>query len=181
MTLRPSQARAGILSLAIGMGIAAAAAVGAGADAADALLEPIEARPMAPDLALPGPQGERYRLTGMRGAPVIVNFWATWCPPCRAEMPSLQRAWEALEGEGIMVLAVNVGEDAATVREFAAELSVDFPLPIDADSEATANWPVRGLPTTFVVDAEGRLAYRAEGEREWDDPALLEIVRALQP
>lgn len=150
------------------------------AKAADARLEPIEERPAAPDFTLSGPHGKRYRLSDMRGKPVIVNFWATWCPPCRAEMPALQRAWEAIEEQGIVILAINVGEDAKTVREFLAEVPVDFPLPLDTDSTVTQSWPLKGLPTTFVVDPEGRLAYRAEGERAWDDVTLLEPVRQLR-
>lgn len=181
MKLRPNVLAATALWLLLSPGIGAETA-SAAQDSKDAgaPLEPIEPRPAAPDFTLSGPHGELYRFSDMRGKPIIVNFWATWCPPCRAEMPSLQRAWEAVEEEGILILAINVGEDAATVREFLAEVPVDFPLPLDTDSEVTQGWPLKGLPTTFVVDPDGRLAYRAEGERDWDDVELLGLVRALQ-
>lgn len=133
----------------------------------------------APELDLKTPDGSPIRLADFLGKPLIVNFWATWCPPCRAEMPSFQRAWDQLEAEGIAVIAVNVGEDAATIKRFTEQSPVTFPLPMDEKSQVVQAWPVRGLPTTFVVDAKGRLAYVATGEREWDDPALLELVRAL--
>jgi peroxiredoxin len=143
-------------------------------------LTPLPERPLAPEFDLPGPGGEPYRLADWRGKPVIVNFWATWCPPCRKEMPSMQRAWEAVRDEGIVLVAINVGEDAETVQRFVTDFPVGFPLPMDERSEVVQAWPVKGLPTTFVVDPKGRLAYIATGEREWDDPALLDQVRALK-
>ncbi len=121
-----------------------------------------------------------YRLADYRGKPMILNFWATWCPPCRAEMPSLQRAHEALASEGIAVIAINVGDDADAIAEFLVNSPVSFPLPMDRDSTIAQRYPVIGLPTTFVIDAEGRLALTALGEQEWDDPALLEQVRAFK-
>jgi peroxiredoxin len=144
------------------------------------LLDPIPEQPEAPGFDLEGPDGETYRLADMRGKPVIVNFWATWCPPCRAEMPALQRAWEQLEEQGVMLVAVNVGETKEEIDAFAAQVEVDFPLPMDTEMTVSQSWPMRGLPTTFVVDPEGRLVYRAQGEREWDDPALLELVLELR-
>jgi len=136
--------------------------------------------PQAPDFALRDIEGNILRLSDLRGKVVIVNFWATWCPPCRAEMPSMQRAWETLEEEGIVLLGVNVGEDEDTIFLFTANYPVEFPLLLDQDSAVIGAWPVRGLPTTFVVDPQGRLVYRAIGGREWDDPELLALVRALQ-
>lgn len=92
----------------------------------------------------------------------------------------MQRAWLTLKQENIVMLAVNVGEGADTIFEFTGEFPVEFPLLLDRDSKVTAQWPVRGLPTTFVVDPRGRLAYRALGAREWDDPELLKALRALR-
>ncbi|MGB5831856.1 MAG: TlpA disulfide reductase family protein [Thiohalocapsa sp.] len=162
------------LSVAIFLAFALAAA------AEGPLLTAMPDQPEAPGFDLSGPDGTRSSLEAMRGKPVIVNFWATWCPPCRAEMPSMQRAWEQIEDEGILMVAVNVGEDAQTIEEFTEQLPVDFPLPMDLDSRVTQSWPMNGLPTTFVVDPDGRLAYRAQGEREWDDATLLDLVRALR-
>lgn len=92
----------------------------------------------------------------------------------------MQRAWEQVREEGIALIAINVGEDRDTIERFTQSHPIDFPLPMDLDSKVVQSWPVKGLPTTFVVDAQGRLAYRAEGEREWDDPTLLDQVRALK-
>jgi peroxiredoxin len=158
----------------------APAAVAADVSAEIPLLERVPANSEAPDFDLPDPDGNRHRLADMRGKPIIVNFWATWCPPCRAEMPSMQRAWVDLADEDILLVAINVGEDAETVRGFRDAIGLNFPLPLDIDSEVAPRWPMRGLPTTFVVDPSGRIVYKAEGEREWDDPALLALIRALR-
>jgi peroxiredoxin len=157
-----------------------AAAVSAGGGPGGKGLEALADRPPAPGFDLPDPKGQQIRLSDYAGKPLIVNFWATWCPPCRAEMPSLQRAWEQVRGDGIELVAINVGESEGTIQRFLEQVSVDFPLPMDRDSEVVQAWPVRGLPTTFVIDPQGRLAYKAAGEREWDDASLLEMVRALK-
>ena len=137
-------------------------------------------RVAAPEFDLAEPSGQRIRLSDFRGKPLIVNFWATWCPPCRAEMPSLQRAWEQLEQEGIGVVAINVGEDAKAIGQFMATSGLTFPLLMDRDSRVRRAWAVQGLPMTFVVDPKGRTVYRVVGDREWDDPALLNLVRGLK-
>ncbi len=143
-------------------------------------LTPVPGHLMAPDFSLPGPDGKTYRLADYRGKPVILNFWATWCPPCRAEMPSMQRAHDALAREGIAVIAINVGDEADAIAEFLDELPVRFPLPMDQDTQVAQKYPITGLPTTFVIDPEGRLVYGAIGEQQWDDPDLLDQVRALK-
>jgi peroxiredoxin len=146
----------------------------------DQTLTPIPERPPAPAFALKDADGHPQRLADYLGKPVILNFWATWCPPCREEMPAMQRAYQTLAAEGIAVLAINVGDDAQGIGEFLEETPVDFPLPMDPDSKVAQSYPLKGLPTTYVIDPQGRLVYSAEGEREWDDPKLLDQVRALK-
>jgi len=143
-------------------------------------LTPLPDRPQAPDFVLTDTEGNQHTLSNYRGQVVIVNFWATWCPPCREEMPSMQRAWEQLEKEGILMLGIDVGEDEDTIFQFTANYPVEFPLLMDQDSAVINQWPVRGLPTTFVVDPQGRIAYRAIGGREWDAQDLLDQVTALK-
>jgi peroxiredoxin len=147
---------------------------------ADTALDRLPGTPPAPEFQLSGPNDEVYRLADFKGQPLVVNFWATWCPPCRAEMPAMQRAWEQLKPDGINLIAINVGEDAETVQAFLEQVPVSFPLPLDPDSEVAQQWPMRGLPTTFVVAPDGRILYKAVGEREWDHPELLEQLRALK-
>ena len=161
--------------LAVVLGLFSIAAQGA----ADAFLTPVDGHKAAPEFDLAGVDGARYRLAELRGKAVIVNFWATWCPPCRAEMPSMQRGAEAVADDGVLFVAINVGESKDAVKGFSDRLGLTFPVLVDEASRAVQDWRARGLPTTYVVDPKGRLAYRAEGERDWDDPALLDQVRAL--
>ncbi len=165
-----------ILLFALLLSIALAATAQKPGEGLTSLLD----KPRAPDFQLSDVDGNIHHLSDYRGRVLIVNFWATWCPPCRAEMPSMQRAWEKLQQEGIMMLAVNVGEDEDTIFQFTANYPVEFPLLMDLDSKIIGQWPVRGLPTTFVVDPQGRLTYRAIGGREWDKTELLEQVKALR-
>lgn len=144
------------------------------------ILTPVEGAPPAPDFTLPDMDGAELRLSDLRGKVVIVNFWATWCPPCRFEMPSLQRAWDVLKAEGGAVIAVHVGGNEDEIWQFMSAHDLDFPIVVDGKSAVIKAWPVLGLPTTFVIDPKGRIRYRAVGERIWDDPAIMEAVKALR-
>jgi len=133
----------------------------------------------APAFDLVGEDGRHYRLEELRGKVVLLNFWATWCPPCRYEMPSMERARLRLADAPVVILGVNVGEDADTIFEFTGRYPVGFPLLMDRDARVIEAYPVTGLPTTYVIDPSGKVRYRAMGSREWDAPELLEKLRAL--
>ena len=136
-------------------------------------------RPEAPGFSLRDIDGATHRLSDYRGKVVIVNFWATWCPPCRKEMPSMERAWQSIKSQNVVLLAINVGQNEDQVWGFTAETTISFPLLLDEDGTVSSSWPMLGLPTTFVVDTDGRVVYRAVGDREWDDPELLAPILAL--
>ncbi len=136
-------------------------------------------KPAAPDFSLADIDGNTHRLSDYRGRVVIINFWATWCPPCRREMPSMERAWQSIQSKNILLLAINVGQNEDQVWEFTADTPVTFPILLDEEGEVSNEWPMLGLPTTFIVDPEGRIVYRAVGDREWDDPALLAPILDL--
>ena len=138
---------------------------------------PVPGVPPAPTLALPDLDDKPVDLARYRGKVVLVNFWATWCPPCRKEFPSLGRVRKLFKPADFEVLAVNVGEDPETAFSFAG--AVDFPILFDRDSQAMARWQVKGLPSTYVVDRRGRRALRAVGGREFDDPAIVAQLREL--
>ncbi|EXJ16559.1 TlpA family protein disulfide reductase [Imhoffiella purpurea] len=144
------------------------------------LLSPVPDRPRASDFALADIDGQVHRLSDYHGRPLLLNFWATWCPPCRAEMPSLQRAHEQLEPEGIGVMAINVGEDPGAIAAFLEFSRISLPLPMDRDTRVAQRYPVVGLPTTFVIGPNGRIQLSAAGELQWDDPAILDQIRALK-
>ncbi len=142
------------------------------------LLTPYKGAQPAPDFELVDVDGDKHRLSDYRGKPLIINFWATWCPPCREEMPSMNRAWHKVKDD-VSMLAINVGEDEDTIFIFSADYPIDFPVLLDQSGDVIKQWPVKGLPTTFVLDREGNIHYTAVGAREWDDDALLEIVKGL--
>lgn len=144
------------------------------------VLNPVPGTPPAADFTLTDREGRRHRLADYRGKVVIVNFWSVWCRPCRKEMPSMQRAWEQLQDRGVMLVAVNYGDTPENVAAFFSNLSVDFPVLLGGDQAMVDTWGVKGLPTTYVVDPQGRLAYKLVGEREWDDPSILAKVLALK-
>ena len=141
--------------------------------------QPAPERPPAPSLVLPDLEGETFRLADHRGEVVLVNFWATWCPPCRKEMPSMQRLWEAWKGRPFRVVAVDVGEEESAAWAFAATEDLTFTILLDNDSAVSRAWGVRGLPTTFLIDPAGRIAFTAIGERTWDEPQMLQKMEAL--
>jgi peroxiredoxin len=141
-------------------------------------LTPYKGAQPAPDFELVDVDGDKHRLSDYRGKPLIINFWATWCPPCREEMPSMNRAWSKVKDD-VSMLAINVGEDEDTIFIFSADYPIDFPVLLDRSGDVIREWPVKGLPTTFVLDREGNIRYMAVGAREWDDVALLEIVKGL--
>jgi peroxiredoxin len=109
---------------------------------------------LAPDFTLQTIQGESVTLSDLRGQPVIVNFWATWCPPCRAEMPDFQSVHQDYNGR-VTLLGVNQGETAPVITTFAAEVGITYPMLVDADSAVNQTYGIRALPTTIFVDADG--------------------------
>lgn len=147
---------------------------------AEQTLTAVPGKVEAPDFTLQDTSGKTHTLSDYRGRPVIINFWTTWCPPCREELPSMNRAWHMIEKEGIAMLAINMGEDEDTIFIFSADYPTDFPVLMDRSGEVIEQWPVKGLPTTYVIAPDGTIAYRAIGSREWDETALLDRVRALQ-
>jgi len=145
-------------------------------------LSPVEGRPEAPDFTLTGLDKETYSLSDLGGKVVLINFWATWCPPCREEMPSMQGLYEGLQDEPFEILAVNVGERESDVFSFVrGELDAEltFPILLDPEGGVIDRFPVRGLPTSFLVDKQGRLAYKAVGGRDMTGEAFTKTVRKL--
>ena len=143
-------------------------------------LTPLAPRP-APDLKLKDLEGHLHDLAELRGKVVLINFWATWCPPCRREMPSMERLKQTLGGEPFVALAVDVGEDADTIGAFTSQLDTEptFPILLDTRGRSMQAWKVAGLPTTFLVDKEGQIVASAIGGREFDHPEIIKVIREL--
>ena len=135
---------------------------------------------LAPNFTLLDMDGVSHQLSDYKGKTVIINFWATWCPPCREEMPSMERAWNKIKDQNIVMFAINVGEDEDTIFTFLGDYPVSFTILLDTSGTMIDQWPVQGLPTTFVISPNGKLVYRAIGGREWDDEELLDLIRSLK-
>jgi len=140
---------------------------------------PVQRGPAAPALDLPDLQGSRVSLASFRGHPVIINFWATWCAPCRREMPSLVALKERL-GEGDpAVLAVSIDDDRAAVHEYLSRTPLPFRILLDPGRVTADRFAVTTVPSTFIVDAEGRVIERVDGEVDWSSPDILTTVERL--
>ena len=131
-----------------------------------------------PALELADPDGKLHRLADYRGKTVLVNFWATWCAPCRAEMPSMERLRREMQGRPFVILAVNVGEGPRLAREFAQQLSLEFPILLDRETRVTRAWRARLLPASYIVGPDGTIRYSVLGEVDW---ASDEVRRYLTP
>ena len=109
----------------------------------------------APDLALPQLDGTQRTLRDLQGQVVLINVWATWCPPCRAEMPAIQQAYVEYRARGFIVLAVNQREDATAITSFLEQHGLTFPILLDRDGQASATYQASALPSSFFVDRRG--------------------------
>nr|PZN41797.1 MAG: hypothetical protein DIU70_06090 [Bacillota bacterium] len=113
----------------------------------------------APDFALETLDGQVVRLSDLRGQVVLLNFWATWCPPCREEMPALQAVERLYREKGFRVLAINLDESPATIRSFLEQNGLELTVLLDKDMKVTSRYGILPLPTSFFIDREGRVAY----------------------
>ena len=112
---------------------------------------------MAPDFQLPDLDGHLVTLSELRGSPVLLNFWATWCGPCRAEMPFIQDIYEneSFSDKGLVILAVNIGENSSTAKRFMVDNELTFAVLLDTDQKIAPEYNVRAIPTTFFIDEDG--------------------------
>jgi len=134
----------------------------------------------APDFALRAPDGGPVRLQDFRGRYVLVNFWATWCPPCVREMPSLERLAQTLADAPFVVVDVALDEEgAAKVKPFLARVGITFPVALDPDGGVADRYGATDLPATFLVDPQGRVIVAAKGSRDWADPDLVGYLREV--
>jgi peroxiredoxin len=145
------------------------------------LIRPARPTP-AKDFDVPGPAGGRLRLRDFRGTVVLLNFWATWCPPCKEEMPSMERLYRRYRTRGFAVLAVSIDADGAqVVLPFVKQLGLTFPVGLDPKMALANEYRVRALPSTFLIDSAGQMVAIAIGPRDWDSRSARGVVESLLP
>ena len=132
-----------------------------------------------PPLVLKDPAGKIHDLAAYRGKVVLVNFWATWCAPCREEMPSMQALLQRLDGKPFEVLAVNLMESEEKIAAFREAELIDLPVLMDRDGAAAKRWIVRMLPMSFVIDRRGAIRYQLVGEATWTRPEISSAIERL--
>jgi thiol-disulfide isomerase/thioredoxin len=137
----------------------------------------------AADFTLDDVDGETFTLGDSRGHWIFLHFWASWCGPCRKEMPEIQKLAELLDAEienkKFEIVMINTAEDEDTIFEFLAAINVELNSLMDADGLVTEVWKPRGLPTTFLINPEGKVRYQAIGGRDWSKPEYLGFIKRL--
>ena len=135
----------------------------------------------APDFTLEDIDARKYSLKDYRGKVIMLNFWATWCPPCRRELPSMERLHQKFKNRDFVVLSLNQMEDGDQIFTFTGDLGIDltFPILFDKDSSVSHAYGVMGLPTTYIIDKKGYVRFRAIGGREFDHPEVEKQILQL--
>lgn len=131
------------------------------------------------DFELINLDGEKVTLSSMEGKLVFLNFWATWCGPCRSEMPSMEKLYDELKDEDFIILAVDLGEPENTVRDFVNEYGLTFPVLLDTDNAVGSSYGARSIPTTYIIDPEGMVLARAVGARDWNTADFKTLFRSI--
>lgn len=135
---------------------------------------------LAPEFALSDLEGKAQRLSDFRGNVVLLNFWATWCPPCRAEMPSMETLYQAYQEQGFVILAVSSDvQGAAVVQPFMAQYRLSFPALLDTTGRVNGLYGVRSIPTSYLLDRQGRVVSREIGARNWANTEAKALVASL--
>ena len=133
----------------------------------------------APDFTLRSMNGPNLRLQEQRGQVVLVNFWATWCGPCRQEIPHLNRLYDKYRASGFVLLGVNIDEDARAAADLAAKLGVKFPVLLDTDKKVSRLYDMSAMPATVVIDKDGRVRYIHRGYRDGFEQTYDQQIRGL--
>ena len=134
----------------------------------------------APNFSLPGLDGQMVSLTDYKGKVVLLNIWATWCPPCVEEMPSMEKLYQKLQGEGFEILAVSIDESGAQdVQPFMKKHKLSFPALTDPEGRIKGLYQTAGVPESFVIDKDGTLVEKVIGPRDWAIPDAIRFFRNL--
>lgn len=133
----------------------------------------------APGFTITDMDGNSFTLESSRGKWVFLHFWASWCGPCREEMPAIQQLNETFTSDKFEIVLINTAEDEDTIFSFLAEIGIEMNSLMDADGLVTEKYKPRGLPTTILIDPQGKVQYQAIGGREWHKPVYIDFLSAL--
>jgi peroxiredoxin len=133
----------------------------------------------APEFTLKDLNDKTISLSSLKGSVVLLNFWATWCPPCRAEMASLNNLYKEYKSNGLSVIAVSSDRSVSSVKDFLSKKQVELLVLMDSDSKVSRRFKVFSLPTSFLLDKNGVIVQKFLGEEEWDSPAMKKKIREL--
>jgi thiol-disulfide isomerase/thioredoxin len=133
----------------------------------------------AQNFLLPDLNGNQVSLADQHGKVVFLNFWATWCPPCRAEMPSMEKLYTKFKGNDFTILAVNMGESEGQVKAFKESFKLNFPILLDADSSTGMIYGAISVPTTYLIDRNGYIIGGALGPRDWAGEEAFGLINSL--
>ena len=147
--------------------------------AAAGQLKPYTGSLKSPDFELQDLQGQTHRLSDYRGKVVLLQFWATYCSPCRKEMPTMNRLLDKLAGRDFVILAVNMAEEPGQVKAFLEQTPVKFPVLLDRDGQVLQQWKVFAAPANFIVGKNGEILYTLYGAIEWDSPEMVQRLGQL--
>lgn len=137
-------------------------------------------RPLAPDFTLDALHGQPVTLSAQRPKVVILNFWATWCPPCREEIPSMNRLYEMMRDKGVEIIAVNIEADGpVTVPKFIQEHPIAFPVLFDVSGQVHTMYGVAKYPETFIIDQDGVVVNKVVGGTDWSDRQVVDYLTKL--
>jgi peroxiredoxin len=139
----------------------------------------VKGNPVAPAFTLSTIEGQTLDSTSLRGKVVLVNFWATWCSPCKEEMPAMQRLQDSFSDKDFALIAITTDQQRESINGFAKSLGLSFPLLLDQSQDVSTAFGVRGLPTTVIIDRQGHLVGRAIGPRQWDGPQATALLKDL--
>ena len=144
-------------------------------------LSPYTAPPGMAAFDLPDLKGQQHPLEDYRGQVVLVNFWASWCPPCIYEMPELQRLKKHFADQPFEAITINVGEKNYKVRKFSKLINLELPVLLDTSSETFDDWGVKTLPTSFLIDSTGQIRYQVRGNPGWETDEIRSIIKQMMP
>ena len=142
-------------------------------------LEPMKENAPTPEFSVPDPQGKKISLKDFRGKVVFLNFWASWCIPCREEMPAIERLYQEFKEKNFVVLAVSVKDRRQDAIDFAKELKLTYPVALDPEGQVGLLYGAWGLPTTYLIGPKGEGLARAWGPADWYSPAARNIIKEL--